>query len=55
MTGWRLECSLVTAVKEAYRQGSKLQRQQLRAWMRRVLRDEDGNDSRRRPRPRGSK
>lgn len=36
--------SAVGAVKEIYRRASKIQRQQLRAWMRRVLVDADGND-----------
>lgn len=36
---WREESSCVTAVKEAYRQGSIKQRQQLRVWMRRVLKE----------------
>lgn len=43
---WRKEPSSVTAVKEAYRQSSKRQRQALRAWMRRVLNDEDGASER---------
>jgi hypothetical protein len=40
--GLLLAGSLVTAVKEAYRRGSKVQRAQLRSWMRRVLSGEDG-------------
>lgn len=38
------EPSSVTLVKEVYRKSSKRQRQTLRAWMRRVLADEDGGD-----------
>lgn len=39
---WRQECSCVTVFKEAYRQASKHQRAQMRAWFLRVL---DGKDS----------
>lgn len=34
--------SVVTKIKHLYRSGSKMQRGQVRAWMRRVLSDEDG-------------
>jgi hypothetical protein len=39
---WREESSIVAAVKSAYRSASKVQRAQIRAWMRRVLLDKDG-------------
>ena len=38
---WRLEPSIVTAVKRAYREGSKAQRCALKAWMTRVVNGED--------------
>lgn len=44
MSDFRAIPSVVGAVKEAYRGASKCHRQQLRAWMRRVLAGEDGND-----------
>lgn len=41
---WRAVSSAVGAVKAAYRGASKGQRAQMRAWMRRVLTGEDGNE-----------
>ena len=38
---WRMESSVVTAVKRAYREATKVQKSQLRGWMREVLTEHD--------------